>query len=89
MVFQYIVPVGVAYNGTQPYVEKNYSMPTFEQCKVLVWSLSNFRSIVSQKISMGRRHRVISWLMRHNRSRHHLRVQEHLVHQLKLVEQQH
>ncbi|KAL9713262.1 hypothetical protein Ac2012v2_004502 [Leucoagaricus gongylophorus] len=30
-VFKYIVPVGVAYNGTQPYVEKNYSMPTFEQ----------------------------------------------------------
>ncbi|KAF5345214.1 hypothetical protein D9756_011555 [Leucocoprinus leucothites] len=29
--FKYIVPVGVAYNKTQPYVEKNYTQPTFEQ----------------------------------------------------------
>ncbi|KAJ3574388.1 hypothetical protein NP233_g1798 [Leucocoprinus birnbaumii] len=29
--FKYMVPVGVAYNKTQPYVEKNYTLPTFEQ----------------------------------------------------------
>ncbi|KAK7470316.1 hypothetical protein VKT23_001747 [Stygiomarasmius scandens] len=29
--FQYIVPVGVALNKTQPYVESNYSLPTFEE----------------------------------------------------------
>jgi len=29
--FQHIVPVGVALNKTQPYVETNYSLPTFEQ----------------------------------------------------------
>ncbi|KAJ3807322.1 carbohydrate esterase family 4 protein [Lentinula aff. lateritia] len=31
--FQHIVPVGVSLNKTQPYVETNYSLPTFEQCK--------------------------------------------------------
>ncbi|THU85363.1 carbohydrate esterase family 4 protein [Dendrothele bispora CBS 962.96] len=31
--FDNIVPVGVAYNITQPYVETNYSMPTFQECK--------------------------------------------------------
>jgi len=45
---QHIVPVGVAHNVTQPYVEQNYTMPTFEQCKsqsgglpwfFLMWSL--------------------------------------------------
>lgn len=30
-VFKYIVPVGVAYNNTQAYVETNYTLPTFEQ----------------------------------------------------------
>ncbi|KAK0201236.1 carbohydrate esterase family 4 protein [Desarmillaria ectypa] len=29
--FKYIVPVAVALNNTQPYVETNYSMPSFEQ----------------------------------------------------------
>jgi len=29
--FKYIVPVGVAMNKTQPYVESNYTLPTFEQ----------------------------------------------------------
>ncbi|KIK60711.1 carbohydrate esterase family 4 protein [Collybiopsis luxurians FD-317 M1] len=29
--FQHIVPVGVSLNKTQPYVESNYSLPTFEQ----------------------------------------------------------
>ncbi|THH15586.1 hypothetical protein EW146_g4923 [Bondarzewia mesenterica] len=29
--FSYLVPVGVALNKTQPYVETNYSLPTFEQ----------------------------------------------------------
>ncbi|KAJ3863990.1 carbohydrate esterase family 4 protein [Lentinula novae-zelandiae] len=29
--FQHIVPVGVSLNKTQPYVETNYSLPTFEQ----------------------------------------------------------
>ncbi|KIK59698.1 carbohydrate esterase family 4 protein [Collybiopsis luxurians FD-317 M1] len=29
--FQYIVPVGVSLNKTQPYLENNYSLPTFEQ----------------------------------------------------------
>ncbi|THV08240.1 putative chitin deacetylase [Dendrothele bispora CBS 962.96] len=29
--FQHIVPVGVALNKTQPYVESNYSLPSFEQ----------------------------------------------------------
>lgn len=29
--FDHIVPVGVAYNITQPYVETNYSQPTFDQ----------------------------------------------------------
>ncbi|KIK60426.1 carbohydrate esterase family 4 protein [Collybiopsis luxurians FD-317 M1] len=30
-VFQHIVPVGVSLNKTQPYVETNYSLPTFEE----------------------------------------------------------
>ena len=30
--FKYLVPVGVGYNWTQPYVETNYSLPTFDQC---------------------------------------------------------
>ncbi|KAJ3860904.1 carbohydrate esterase family 4 protein [Lentinula novae-zelandiae] len=30
-VFQYLVPVGVSLNKTQPYLETNYSLPTFEQ----------------------------------------------------------
>ncbi|KAF9449351.1 carbohydrate esterase family 4 protein [Macrolepiota fuliginosa MF-IS2] len=30
--FKYIVPVAVALNKTQPYVETNITMPTFEQC---------------------------------------------------------
>ncbi|KAJ4490411.1 putative chitin deacetylase [Lentinula aciculospora] len=29
--FKYLVPVGVALNKTQPYVETNYSLPTFDQ----------------------------------------------------------
>jgi hypothetical protein len=29
--FKYLVPVGVALNKTQPYVETNYTLPTFEQ----------------------------------------------------------
>jgi hypothetical protein len=29
--FKYLVPMGVATNQTQPYVETNYSLPTFEQ----------------------------------------------------------
>jgi len=29
--FRYMVPVGVALNKTQPYLEANYSLPTFEQ----------------------------------------------------------
>ncbi|KAK7059151.1 hypothetical protein VNI00_001778 [Paramarasmius palmivorus] len=29
--FKYLVPVGVALNQTQPYVESDYSLPTFEQ----------------------------------------------------------
>ncbi|KAJ4473736.1 hypothetical protein J3R30DRAFT_714877 [Lentinula aciculospora] len=29
--FQYIVPVGVSLNKTKPYLETNYSLPTFEQ----------------------------------------------------------
>jgi hypothetical protein len=29
--FKYMVPVGVALNKTQPYVETNYSLPTFSQ----------------------------------------------------------
>ncbi|KAJ3797778.1 carbohydrate esterase family 4 protein [Lentinula aff. detonsa] len=31
--FQYIVPVGVSLNKTQPYLESNYSLPTFDQCE--------------------------------------------------------
>lgn len=30
--FKYLVPVGVALNKTQPYVETNYSLPTFSEC---------------------------------------------------------
>ncbi|KIK61470.1 carbohydrate esterase family 4 protein [Collybiopsis luxurians FD-317 M1] len=29
--FKYVVPIGVALNKTQPYVESNYSLPSFEQ----------------------------------------------------------
>ncbi|TFY73368.1 hypothetical protein EWM64_g10644 [Hericium alpestre] len=32
--FQHLVPVGVALNKTQPYVETNYSLPTFQECKL-------------------------------------------------------
>lgn len=31
--FKYIVPMGVATNVSQPYVESNYTMPNFEQCR--------------------------------------------------------
>lgn len=31
--FQHIVPIGVAYNVTQPYVEQNFTQPNFEQCE--------------------------------------------------------
>jgi hypothetical protein len=30
--FKYMVPMGVATNQTQPYIETNYSLPSFEQC---------------------------------------------------------
>lgn len=30
--FSHIVPVGVALNKTQPYVETNYSLPSFADC---------------------------------------------------------
>ena len=30
--FKYLVPMGVAANITQPYVETNYSQPDFAQC---------------------------------------------------------
>jgi len=29
--FSYVAPIGVCLNKTQPYVETNYSLPTFEQ----------------------------------------------------------
>jgi len=29
--FEHLVPVGVAFNKTQPYVETNFALPTFEQ----------------------------------------------------------
>jgi hypothetical protein len=29
---QYLVPIGVCLNKTQPYLETNYSLPTFQQC---------------------------------------------------------
>lgn len=32
LLLQYLVPVGVAYNITHPYVEQNYTLPTFSQC---------------------------------------------------------
>lgn len=31
--FKYLVPMGVAANISQPYVETNYSLPDFEQCR--------------------------------------------------------
>jgi hypothetical protein len=31
---QHIVPIGVAMNTTNPYLETNYTLPTFQQCKV-------------------------------------------------------
>lgn len=31
--FKALVPVGVGWNKSQPYVETNYSLPSFEQCK--------------------------------------------------------
>lgn len=31
--FKYLVPMGVATNQSQPYVETNYSLPNFEQCR--------------------------------------------------------
>lgn len=33
--FKNLVPVGVGWNWTQPYVETNYSLPNFQQCKKL------------------------------------------------------
>ena len=35
-----IAPVGVTLNKTQPYVESNYSLPSFSQCKYLLNVLS-------------------------------------------------
>lgn len=35
MRLKYIVPVGVALNQTQPYVESNYSLPSFQQCQFI------------------------------------------------------
>jgi hypothetical protein len=37
--FKYIVPMGVATNQTQPYVETGYSLPSFEQCMANITSL--------------------------------------------------
>ena len=33
--FKNLVPVGVGWNWTQPYVETNYSLPNFQQCRKL------------------------------------------------------
>lgn len=33
--FKYLVPMGVATNQSQPYVETNYSLPNFDQCRFL------------------------------------------------------
>ncbi|KAI9454636.1 carbohydrate esterase family 4 protein [Boletus coccyginus] len=35
--FKYLVPMGVATNVSQPYVETNVSLPNFEQCPLLIW----------------------------------------------------
>ncbi|KAG1824559.1 carbohydrate esterase family 4 protein [Suillus subaureus] len=41
--FKYLVPMGVATNQTQPYVETNYSLPSFDQCatNTIIWSGSS------------------------------------------------
>jgi hypothetical protein len=36
---QHIVPIAVAQNRTQPYVESNYTMQSFAQCAFLSFSL--------------------------------------------------
>lgn len=45
--FKYLVPVGVAYNWTQPYLEQNYYLPSFAQCaspfvSSLLWPGTDF-----------------------------------------------
>ncbi|KAG7094594.1 hypothetical protein E1B28_005419 [Marasmius oreades] len=39
--FKYIVPVGVALNKTHPYVETNYTLPSFEQYIAGITTLSS------------------------------------------------
>ncbi|KAF7360555.1 Carbohydrate esterase family 4 protein [Mycena venus] len=50
--FDHLVPVGVGYNKTQPYVETNYSQPTFQACEFLALNL--FSSI---PVTFGPLHR--------------------------------
>jgi len=37
--------MAVAYNITHPYVEQNYTFPTFEQCKSFPWLLFNMLTV--------------------------------------------
>ncbi|KAG9312594.1 carbohydrate esterase family 4 protein [Chiua virens] len=39
--FKHLVPMGVATNQSQPYVETNYSLPNFEQCLFLYSPVAN------------------------------------------------
>ncbi|KAA1473349.1 hypothetical protein DENSPDRAFT_779668 [Dentipellis sp. KUC8613] len=36
--FSHIVPVGVALNKSQPYIETNYTLPSFAECKCLFFA---------------------------------------------------
>ncbi|KAK7441562.1 hypothetical protein VKT23_016555 [Stygiomarasmius scandens] len=51
--FAHIVPVGVGLNITQPYVETNYSLPTFEQYITGNTVVNNTKTNVTTSTSMN------------------------------------
>jgi len=40
-ILQYIVPVGVGLNKSQPYAETSFSLPSFSQCQPLIFCPRN------------------------------------------------
>jgi hypothetical protein len=44
--FKHLVPMGVATNQTQPYVETNYSLPSFDQCTINAIFITSILTLV-------------------------------------------
>ena len=56
--FKYLVPMGVATNISQPYVETNYSLPNFEQCRFSFLSCDDVTNTRSQTLPVPPHSRV-------------------------------